>query len=77
MEIEAFYKHENCMDAFIFVNTIMPDNKDDHSIIVYVDWMCQGTTGYWTCQNNDRFLIKLQDLKKWKRYRPQGEYRYA
>lgn len=76
METDKFYKHENCMDAFIFVLTVMPDGISENQI-VYVHWMVQGVEGYWPCTQAERFLVKSEQMKKWHRYRPTGEYRYV
>jgi hypothetical protein len=71
-EMHQFFKHINCMDAFIRVRTVVMD--DHNAAILYVDWMVQGMEKYWfTPAFSQRMLIRQDQYENWKPYEPKGE----
>ncbi len=65
-----YWKHEDCMDAFISVKSVAFDD-DDHNSILNVDWCVQGTAQWWfTPSPTQRIKITPSNYNKWKRHNP-------
>lgn len=67
-----FFKHENCMDVFLVVDTVVMDSGN--VAIIYGNWMTQGTAKYWAASNRERIKIDKDQYKRWIPYTPKGEY---
>lgn len=67
-----FYKHENCVDAFFYVEKISFDENGTHAI-VHGNWMIQGMFSFWFGSDRVRLNIKPDQYDKWKSYNPKGE----
>lgn len=68
-----FFKHKNCMDAFICVMDTIQDTGN--KAILRVDWMCQGIETFWSTPiQNQRIFIKDNEYDNWVPYVPKGKY---
>lgn len=69
-----YYKHSNCMDAFIYVQSVIQDTG--HDAVLVVAWLTQGTESYWlTPQFSDTIHVSESEYNKWKPYEPAGSLR--
>lgn len=66
-----YWKHEDCMDVFISVNSIPFDDDGRHAILS-VTWCVQGTASWWTCEVG-RAKITPENYEKWRPYEPKGK----
>lgn len=67
-----YYKHKNCMDAFIRVNTVTHDNGE--TAFIWADWMIQGIELHWHSPVfNKRLFILADQYENWLPYQPKGE----
>jgi hypothetical protein len=66
-----FFKHKNCMDAFIRVRSISVEGN--LKSIIWVDWMVQGIDMHWfTPELAKRTLISADQYDNWIPYTPTG-----
>lgn len=75
MKFEGYdcWKHKHCLDAFIFVSTVIQD--DNNAAILHAHWMIQGTEGHWMATNRKRIFIRADHYDNWVPYEPKGLYR--
>lgn len=71
----SMWKHENCVDAFFYVEHVKFDNNGRATLKGL--WMVQGMENYWPASDRIRLNIKPEQYNKWKLYAPKGEIRYV
>lgn len=72
-ELHDYWKHVDCMDAFICVSCVIQDTGE--AAILCANWMCQGALDYWMCTAQPQHLvIKRAHYSKWKRHIPKGRW---
>lgn len=74
-DTQKYWKHADCMDVFISVTGVSFDDDGRHSFL-WVNWMTQGTAGYWASSMGDRIKITPENYEKWKPYKIRGNYRF-
>lgn len=70
-DMHQYWKHQNCMDVFILIHSIVQDTGK--VAILNVQWMIQGTAHYWATKQ-DRIKINPKEYAAWKPYTPKGTY---
>ena len=73
-ENNLFLKHNNCIDSFIRIKSVITDTGTKS--IVWVYWMIQGVDGYWYASDVDRLFI-TKEYENWSTYEPKGKLRYG
>lgn len=70
-ESSDFFKHDNGIDAFLWVHTVVMDSGE--AAIVHAWWLVQGVEKYWWTGESQRIFIKKDQYEHWKSYEPKGE----
>lgn len=66
-----YYKHKNCMDAFIQIRTVVI--QGNMKSIVWVDWLVQGMHNYWYTPTLPQYtFIQADQYDNWIPYEPKG-----
>ncbi len=69
-----FYKHKNCIDAFIKADTVGFDSGA--RCAMYAKWYSQGVHAYWCCQLAEPLIVTIEHYDNWEPYEPKGELYY-
>jgi len=65
-----YWKHSNCMDAFISIRKVAFDD-DGKNAILDVSWCAQGTSSWWFCPVPvQRIKVTPEHYGKWCLYSP-------
>lgn len=64
-----YYKHNKCLDAFIYVHEVLWDDGKIANLIAY--WLCQGVFKYWYCPVGAvKIFINENEYSNWEPYTP-------
>lgn len=66
-----YWKHDNCTDVFISVNSVAFDD-DGRNAVLWVTWCTQGIFNWWFTVTG-RIIIRPEHYDRWKRYEPKGD----
>ena len=66
------WKHENCIDAFFFVNYIIKDEEGKANLKGH--WLTQGIEHYWLVSEQREIHVNAENYEKWQVYHPEGAF---
>lgn len=67
-----YYKHEDCVNAFIYVEKVSFDENGTHAT-VHAYWLTQDVDKPWFSSDRVRINIKPDHYNKWHIYEPKGD----
>ncbi len=69
-EFSPFWKHSNCLDVFIWPNTVYDTGPE---VYIMGNWMIQGTEKFWPASEEQLIVVTKKEYDNWKSYSPKGD----